>query len=202
VTAVAEPEDDDGAGGRWTRLLALVHPDTWLQVVRLVNHASYDHARPRRRIQKGPGVRISPTASFRNGERISLGARARVGDRCTIWAGDTSGRIVLGDDALLGPGVMITASNYETVAGRPVTGQAKIERDVIVGANTWLGANVIVLPGVTIGDGCVVGAGSIVSRSLPPDSIAVGSPARVVGHRQGALDPAQPPDADDRSHRP
>lgn len=192
--AMTEPDDEDG---RWSRLLAsLVHPDTWVQVVRLINHASYDHARPRKRITKGPGVRISPTVSFRNGERITLGARARIGDRCTIWAGDVSGRIVLGDDALLGPGVMITASNYETAAGRPVIGQRHIERDVVVGANSWLGANVIVLPGVTIGDGCVVGAGSIVSRSLPPDSIAVGSPARVVGRRDGA------PESDDPSERP
>jgi len=180
---------DDGSdeGSGWKRkLAALVSPATWVQVVRLVNHASYDHAEPRRHLHRGADVRISPTASFRNGARIHLGARSRIGDRCTLWAGDTTGCIRLGDDALLGPGVMITASNYETAAGGPVTGQPKIERDVVVGANTWLGANVIVLPGVTIGDGCVVGAGSVVSRSLPPDAIAVGTPAKVVGYRDGA----------------
>ncbi len=150
----------------------------------MVHHASYDHARPRRRIRKGSGVQISPTASFRNGERITLGARCHVGDRCSLWAGDVSGHITVGDDALLGPGVFVTASNYRVPRGQPVIGQPHDERDVRIGERTWLGANVVVLPGVEIGDGCVVGAGSVVSRSLPPEAVAVGVPARVVGERR------------------
>jgi acetyltransferase-like isoleucine patch superfamily enzyme len=61
--------------------------------------------------------------------------------------------------------------------------QPRREADVIIGRDVWLGARVIVLAGVTIGDGCVIGAGSVVTRSLPPNSIAVGAPARVVGER-------------------
>ena len=128
---------------------------------------------------------MSPTASLRNGERITLGRDVHVGERCYLWAGDSSGRIVLGDQVLLAPEVFITASNYGVIYGVPVMQQPKRESDVVIGSDVWLGARVVVLPGVTVGDGAVVGAGSVVSRSLPAQCIAVGSPARVVGWRDG-----------------
>ena len=57
------------------------------------------------------------------------------------------------------------------------------ERDVHIGARTWLGRGVVVLPGVRIGAGTIVGAGSVVARDLPDDVVAVGVPARVVRRR-------------------
>lgn len=51
-------------------------------------------------------------------------------------------------------------------------------RPITIGDNAWLGANVTVLPGVTIGDGAVIGAGSVVTRSIPPMTVAVGNPCR------------------------
>ena len=65
----------------------------------------------------------------------------------------------------------------------PVMDQPKRERDITIGRNTWIGARVIVVAGVSIGDGCIVGAGSVVTQSIPPDSVAVGVPARVVKKR-------------------
>jgi acetyltransferase-like isoleucine patch superfamily enzyme len=53
-------------------------------------------------------------------------------------------------------------------------------REVIIGDDCWIGANVTLLAGVTIGSGCSIGAGSVVKRDIPPYSIAVGSPARVI----------------------
>ena len=55
-----------------------------------------------------------------------------------------------------------------------------IPAPVVIGRNVWLGANVTVLPGVTIGDDSVIGAGSVVTRDIPVGVVAVGSPARVV----------------------
>jgi acetyltransferase-like isoleucine patch superfamily enzyme len=154
-----------------------------LHLARMLHFYNYDHVQPRRRIVLGPEVSISPTASFRNGERITLGRRVHVGSLCHLWAGDTGGRIVLGDHVLLGPQVFITVANYQTQLGQVVMDQPKEERDVVVGNDCWLGARVMVMPGVTIGEGCVVGAGSVVTKDLPPRSIAVGVPARVVGSR-------------------
>lgn len=175
------------------RLLASVrrvlHPQTLLHLAKIVNFYSYAHIEPRRRLTAGPGLRMAPNASLRNGERITLGREVHVGERSCLWAGDNSGRITLGDNALLGPEVFITASNYQTKPGTPVMYQDKDERDVVIGADVWLGARVVVLPGVTIGDGAVVGAGAVVAKSLPAGCVAVGTPARVVAWRSGA--PAQ-----------
>jgi len=53
-------------------------------------------------------------------------------------------------------------------------------RPVHIGSDCWLGANVVVCPGVTIGEGCVIGAGSVVTRDIPPMSFAAGNPCRVI----------------------
>jgi acetyltransferase-like isoleucine patch superfamily enzyme len=54
---------------------------------------------------------------------------------------------------------------------------------VVIGDDVWLGARVMVVAGVEIGDGCIIGASSVVTRSIPAGSIAVGNPARIVGQR-------------------
>jgi acetyltransferase-like isoleucine patch superfamily enzyme len=163
--------------------LSLLDPRPWFHLFRLVHYYNYNHVRPRRLADIGPGVRMSPTVSLRNGERIKIGAYSHIGANCSIWAGDSVGRITLGRHALLGPEVFITASNYQTAPGTPVMDQPKLERDVVIGDDVWLGARVMVVAGVEIGDGCIVGASSVVTRSIPAGSIAVGNPARVVGQR-------------------
>ena len=158
-------------------------PRAWFQLLRLVHYYNYSHVTPRRLVDIGPGVRMAPNVSLANGERIKIGAYSHVGARCSIWAGDSVGKITLGRPALRGPEVFITASNYQTEPGTPVMDQPKVERDVVIGDDVWLGARVMVVAGVEIGDGCIIGASSVVTRSIPAGSIAVGNPARVVGHR-------------------
>lgn len=87
--------------------------------------------------------------------------------------------IYVGDNTMLGPNVVISA------AGHPVEPElrsrgAQFNIPVRIGKNCWLGAGVIVLPGVTIGDNTVVGAGSVVTKDLPANVVAVGSPCRVL----------------------
>jgi acetyltransferase-like isoleucine patch superfamily enzyme len=163
----------------------LLRWDTVVHLAKVARYHAYSHVIPRRALTAGPGLRMSPTASLRNGARIFLGADVHVGERSCLWAGDSTGTITLGDKALLAPDVFITASNYGTEAGTPVMDQAKVERDVVIGADVWLGARVVVLPGVTIGDGAVVGAGAVVAHDLPAGCVAVGVPARVVAWRAG-----------------
>ncbi|MPY95917.1 MAG: hypothetical protein GEV08_23530, partial [Acidimicrobiia bacterium] len=64
--------------------------------------------------------------------------------------------------------------------------QPTVEADVVVGRGVWLGARVMVMAGVTVGDGAIVGAGSVVTKDLPPNCIAGGIPARVLGWRGGS----------------
>jgi acetyltransferase-like isoleucine patch superfamily enzyme len=172
-------------GRRLPRVLATaLDPMTYFQAVRLLHFYSYSHVRPRRKLTKGPQTTIAPNTSLRNGERIVIGARTRVGERAYIWAGDTDGRITIGDDCRLGPEVFITASDYGLAPDAKIAEQERNERDVEIGNDVWLGARVFVGAGVSIGDGSVVSAGSVVTKSLPPGSVAVGVPARIVRRRE------------------
>ncbi len=131
----------------------------------------------------GEGTTMAPNVSLRHGERIRIGSHCHIGERCYLWAGGNSGSIIIGDFVSLAPEVFITASDYQYKRGIPFRSQAKKERNVEIGSDVWLGARVVVTAGVKIGDGCIVGAGAVVTRDLPPDSIAAGVPARVIGQR-------------------
>jgi len=170
-------------------------PRPYTHLWRMVHYFNYTHVAERRQLSLEPGVFLSPTISFSNSRRISIGAGSHIGAGCLLWAGRISGRITLGRHALLGPGVVMTASNYDIDAGSPVMDQATIERDILVGDDVWLGARVIVLAGVTIGDGAVVGAGSVVTHDLPAGAVAVGNPARVLRFRTGWSAPDAAPDS-------
>ena len=83
-----------------------------------------------------------------------------------------------------GPNVYVTDQNHSTAdRSLPIGRQSAGEKPVRIGAGSWLGTNVVVLPGVTIGRHTAVGAGSVVTADLPPYSTAVGSPARVIAQR-------------------
>jgi acetyltransferase-like isoleucine patch superfamily enzyme len=173
---------------------AILDPRAYVHMLRIANYYNHTHVIPRRRIAFGRDVAVSPDASFANPERIAIGDRVAIGSRCHLWAGPSHGRIVVGDDCLFGPEVMITAANYRFDDGSPVTRQPMDEADVVIGRDVWLGARVVVLPGVTIGDGAIIGAAAVVTKSVPAGAIAVGQPARVVG-RRAPVYPGAPDDA-------
>jgi acetyltransferase-like isoleucine patch superfamily enzyme len=168
---------------------------TYLHAFRLAHFSSYSHVRQVRRLQLGDGVSMAPNVSFRNAERISIGAGSHLGEHSVIWAGNSTGRVVIGEKCLFAPNVTVTASNYGIVQGDvAIMDQPKDERDVVIGDGAWLGANVVVLAGVTIGEGAVVAAGAVVTKDLPAQCIAGGVPARVIGTRPlpapaGAVEP-------------
>lgn len=162
---------------------SIVDPRAWAHLLRMVHYYNYSHVQPRRLADIGPGVRMAPNVSMANGERIKIGAYSHIGARCSLWAGNSVGRITLGHHALLGPEVFITAANYRLEPGTPIMDQPMDERDVVIGADVWLGARVVVGAGVEIGEGSVVAAHSFVTRSIPPGSIAGGNPARIIGRR-------------------
>ena len=87
--------------------------------------------------------------------------------------------VTIGDDCFIGPNVSILTACHST---DPVERNTRMEwaKPVTIGSNVWIGGSVTVLPGVTIGDNCTIGAGSVVTRNIPADSVAVGNPARVI----------------------
>lgn len=87
--------------------------------------------------------------------------------------------IYVGDYTMIGPNVTIATAGHPVC---PELRQAGLQYNmpVHIGRNCWLGAGVIVLPGVTIGDNAVIGAGSVVTRDIPSNVVAVGNPCRVM----------------------
>jgi acetyltransferase-like isoleucine patch superfamily enzyme len=115
------------------------------------------------------------------GAGITIGSRTGISARAYL-AGQ--GGITIGEDVIMGPNVQIFSENHnfsdlsQTIKAQGVTKQA-----VIIGNNCWIGAGVIILCGTTIGDGCVIAAGSVVNKSMPANSIVAGVPAKVIKSR-------------------
>jgi len=133
----------------------------------------------------GNDVHVARFCTLRAGERgITIQDGAGINTRAYI---DGNGEVEIGANALLSPGVQIISGNH--VFDRtdiPIRDQGTVYGKVTIGEDCWLGTNVIVLPGVSIGRGCVIGAGAVVTHDLPEFGIAYGVPARVVGRRGAA----------------
>lgn len=96
------------------------------------------------------------------------------------------GRFRIGNDCAIAPNCTIIGANHSFQrVDIPIKQQGfSCRGGVIIEDDVWIGANSVVLDGVTIGRGCVIGAGSIVTKSVPPYSIAVGNPCRVIKSRK------------------
>jgi maltose O-acetyltransferase len=124
----------------------------------------------------GAEVEIRPPFHCDYGTQLRIGARTFV--NLNLVALDVAS-ITIGDDVQIGPNVQLLTPTHPT---EPEPRRAKLEagRPISIGDNVWLGGGVIVCPGVSIGENTVVGAGAVVTRSLPPNDVAVGNPARVI----------------------
>ncbi len=87
--------------------------------------------------------------------------------------------IYVGDNVMIGPNVTISAGTHP-VHPELRRKQAQYNLSITIGSNVWIGANSVILPGVRIGDNTVIGAGSVVTRDIPANVVAVGSPCRVL----------------------
>jgi len=115
-----------------------------------------------------------------NGSRLEIGNNVAVNSGVSINA-DCGGEIKIGDNVLIGPDVVIRAANHKyDDCTKPIREQGHDVGKIIIENDVWLGAKVIVLPNVLIGEGCVVGAGSVVNIDLPAYSLAVGVPVKVI----------------------
>jgi len=117
-----------------------------------------------------------------------IGARTYIGPNAVIGLG---GPVMIGEGVQIGAGLTITAEAHEADADGSFVSGTVSRLGVTIGNRCWLGNNVSILDGVTIGEGAVIGAGSIVTRSIPPFSVALGTPARV--RRTIGAAPARPP---------
>lgn len=91
-----------------------------------------------------------------------------------------TGGVVVGDNTLIGSGVRIISYQHQYELGMLIREQPTISAPIRIGQDVWIGANAIVLAGVTIGDGAVVGAGAVVTKDVAPDTIVAGVPAKQI----------------------
>jgi acetyltransferase-like isoleucine patch superfamily enzyme len=115
-------------------------------------------------------------------DKLVIGSRTYV-NRYTIF--DAHQQLHVGRHVMIGPHCYITDADHGTAPGASVQSQPMRAAPVVIEDEAWLGAHVTVLPGVRIGRGAVVGAGSVVTRSIPAMAVAAGVPAKVIRHRDG-----------------
>jgi galactoside O-acetyltransferase len=123
------------------------------------------------RIEGGQGIRIGKYVHICSFASIYGGGQAQIGDYCGITQG---ARLITGTEQPTG--VMSAAAPRQL--RDPMAGK------IVMEPNSFVGANALVMPNITIGEGAVVGAGAVVTKDVPPWVIAVGVPAKVVGHRE------------------
>lgn len=119
-------------------------------------------------------MNVGKRVRIKRGLRVKRPMNITIGDDVNIDCNvilQAQAPIYIGDLTLIAPGVIIVTANHD------MSKRTMITLPVKIGSNCWLGAGAIVLPGVTIGDSTIVGAGSIVTKDLPPEMICVGVPA-------------------------
>ena len=126
----------------------------------------------------GNNINIEKGAVF--SRQLIIGDNSGVGVNCVI-----NGKCTIGNDVMMGPNCQIFTINHKfSSIDIPMNCQGNSdEKPVIIGDDVWIGASVIILPGVKIGSHSVIGAGSVVARDIPDYAIAAGNPAEVKKYR-------------------
>lgn len=128
----------------------------------------------------GSGIIVKQNAYVGSGQGLKIGNNSQLGADSRIGPCTE-----LGNDVVMGPEVVImtTAHAFEDPI-KPIRRQGALPiQPVRVGNDVWIGTRVTIMPGITLGDGCIIGAGSVVTRDVPPLAIAAGNPAKVIRQR-------------------
>ena len=117
-----------------------------------------------------------------NDANVEIGEQTHIQSGCQLSAYKSS--IIIGRGVEIAPNCAFYSYNHGIEANIPVRDQPLISNgDIVVGDDAWLGYGVVVLDGVEIGENAIIGAGSVVTKNIPPNSIAVGNPAKFVKFR-------------------
>ena len=118
---------------------------------------------------------------WKPGPTMVFGDRTFIGRGCEF---NISNSLIVGDDCLIASGVKIIDHDHGTSVHSPIASQSVVEIPVTIGRGVWIGVNAVILKGVCIGDGAVIGAGSVVTHSVPAREVWCGVPAAKIGQRE------------------
>jgi acetyltransferase-like isoleucine patch superfamily enzyme len=159
---------------------------------------------PGANVGRGSELSIVKGGTIEIGEQVMIGRASRLNcgenESLSIGKGTTfyanvylSGNISIGQNCLFGANISILTGSHLARTRKPIREQDEdylklhgkpFSKPVTIGDDCWIGNNAIILPGVSLPDGCVVGAGSVVTKSFEPYSIVVGNPARFLKMRE------------------
>ena len=129
----------------------------------------------------GDGAVVRPPFHCDYGLHISLGAHVFLNFGCVIL---DCAPVSIGDRTQIGPGVQILTPDHPREPG-PREAGLEFARAIRIGRNVWIGGGALLLPGVTVGDDAIIGAGSVVTRDVPAGATVVGNPARMLPRNGG-----------------
>jgi maltose O-acetyltransferase len=125
----------------------------------------------------GKRVRVKHNADI--SPSVEVGDYSELGQHSLIHAG-----VKIGSYVIMGPSVKIYTRNHIFDSlDEPIARQGKSSRATVIGDDVWIGANVVILPGVTVGDHAIIAAGAVVTKSVPSLAIVGGNPAKVIKYR-------------------
>ncbi|MCI4011535.1 sugar O-acetyltransferase [Brevibacterium sp. ZH18] len=151
-----------------------------LRITAELNGRYHEPAEVRELLTQLTGRQVAETVTMFPPFHTDFGKNTRLGERVFINSGcsfQDQGGITIGDDSLIGHNTVMATLNHDIAPDRRADMHPA---PITIGRNVWIGSNVTVLAGVTIGDDSVVAAASVVTKDVPAGSIVVGSPARVV----------------------
>ena len=129
----------------------------------------------------GSGSRIYPHVVIHSPDRVSIGDDVEIAEFVHMWGG---GRIRVGDHVRIAAHTVVTSQTHDPTAAchGENFGDTRVVAPVVIEDRAWIGTNAVILPGVTVGEGAIVGAGSVVTKDVPAGKTVVGIPARPLGH--------------------
>ena len=133
----------------------------------------------------GKNVNIEHNANFGTGVGITLGDYSGLGINCKV-----RGPLSIGNNVMMGPDVIIYTENHETSrTDIPMRGQGSTPpKRVTISDDVWIGARVVILPGVTVGHVAIIGSGAVVTKDVPEYAVVGGVPAKVIKYRNKLID--------------
>jgi acetyltransferase-like isoleucine patch superfamily enzyme len=163
----AEPDPVESAGRQWQEFLY---------------YHSIEHG-IRQGMKVGRNYQVEPLATFFGFQHIRIGDDFVCGSFATIRAKDAE--ITIGNKVSLGPMTAVIGANHGFAdPSRPIQDQPQQSEPVAIADNVWVGAGAIILPGVSIGEGAVIAAHAVVTKSVAPRTVAAGCPAREIRERR------------------